>query len=180
VNVSPILGLLVVDDSEVFRNRLAQAFRERGYTVSTAANADEAVAIVQSLKISHAVLDLKMPGRSGMVLLKELRDLNSSIRIVILTGFGSIATAVEAMRLGAVNFVPKPADADDVLAAFEIEPELPDPDCRAEVGAPTLAQAEWEHIQRILNDCGGNVSEAARRLGIHRRSLQRKLHKLAP
>lgn len=115
-----------------------------------------------------------------MVLLKELLGLNPALKVVILTGFGSIATAVEAMRLGAVNFVSKPADADDVLGAFEVDGPPGPAEPGGEVEAPTLARAEWEHIQRILADCGGNVSEAARRLGIHRRSLQRKLHKLAP
>jgi two-component system response regulator RegA len=173
-------GMLVVDDSDVLRERLAKAFRDRGYQVATAANADEAIDAVRAGSIGFAVIDLKMPGRSGMVLLRELLGLNPTLKVVILTGFGSIATAVEAMRLGAVNFVSKPADADDVLNAFEVDRPPSPPEPRGEVEAPTLARAEWEHIQRILADCGGNVSEAARRLGIHRRSLQRKLHKLAP
>ena len=173
-------GMLVVDDSDVLRERLAKAFRDRGYQVLTASNADEAICAVRAGSIGYAVIDLKMPGRSGMVLLKELRSLCPTLKVVILTGFGSIATAVEAMRLGAVNFVSKPADADDVLNAFVVDVPPGPPEPRGEVQAPTLARAEWEHIQRILADCGGNVSEAARRLGIHRRSLQRKLHKLAP
>lgn len=173
-------GMLVVDDSDVLRERLAKAFRDRGYRVATASNADEAIDAVRAGSVGFAVIDLKMPGRSGMVLLKELRALNPTLKVVILTGFGSIATAVEAMRLGAVNFVSKPADADDVLNAFEVDSPPSQPETRGDVEAPTLARAEWEHIQRILADCGGNVSEAARRLGIHRRSLQRKLHKLAP
>lgn len=173
-------GMLVVDDSDVLRERLAKAFRDRGYQVLTASNADEAIHAVRAGSIGYAVIDLKMPGRSGMVLLKELRSLCPTLKVVILTGFGSIATAVEAMRLGAVNFVSKPADADDVLNAFEVDGPHGRPEPRSGVEAPTLARAEWEHIQRILADCGGNVSEAARRLGIHRRSLQRKLHKLAP
>jgi two-component system response regulator RegA len=172
-------SVLVVDDSDVFRDRLAKALRERGLDVATAADAEEALALVKTRRFGRAILDLKMPGRSGLALLRDLREQDPDVKAVVLTGFGSIATAVEAMRLGAVNFVPKPADADDVLAAFSVEGSE---DIRDEpdVEAPSLARAEWEHIQRVLADCGGNVSEAARRLGIHRRSLQRKLQKLAP
>jgi two-component system response regulator RegA len=100
---------------------------------------------------------------------------------LILSGFGSISTAIDAVRLGATNFLPKPADADDILAAFargDSDVELPQ--AEEEIPVPTLAQAEWEHIHRVLADCSGNISEAARRLGIHRRSLQRKLRKRAP
>jgi two-component system response regulator RegA len=105
------------------------------------------------------------------------------VRIVILSGFGSIATAIEAIRLGAVNFLPKPADADEILRAFETPKAaelIGEEASEAAIPTPTLAQAEWEHIHRILADCEGNISEAARRLGLHRRSLQRKLRKQAP
>jgi two-component system response regulator RegA len=121
-----------------------------------------------------------MPGRSGLELVRDLKKFAPATRVLVLTGFGSIATAVEAVKLGAVNYLSKPADADDILAALErgeADP-LETPDAPAQ--APSLARAEWEHINRILADCGGNISEAARRLGIHRRSLQRKLRKRAP
>ncbi len=173
-------SLLLADDSFAFRERLARAFRDRGYRVRTAVNYDEAIALARSEKPDMAVVDLRMPGRNGMELLRDLKALDASIRVLVLTGFGSIATAVDALRLGATNFLPKPADADDILAAFS----------RGEANAlerpatvhpvPSLARAEWEHIQRVLADCDDNISEAARRLGIHRRSLQRKLRKLAP
>jgi two-component system response regulator RegA len=101
------------------------------------------------------------------------------MQILVLSGFGSIATAVDAVHLGAVNFLPKPADAEDILAAFERGSRVT-ADAEPAVETPSLARAEWEHIHRVLADCGGNVSEAARRLGIHRRSLQRKLRKRAP
>jgi two-component system response regulator RegA len=121
-----------------------------------------------------------MPGKSGLDVLKELLQIDPSTRAIILTGYGSIATAVTAMRLGATSFLPKPVDADEVVAAFERgEHNSPEPNSE-HPQAPSLARAEWEHIHRVLDDCAGNVSEAARRLGIHRRSLQRKLHKLAP
>lgn len=176
----PSGGMLLVDDSDTFRERLASALEERGLDVATAADAVEAMEIVKTRKIDCAVIDLKMPGPSGMSLLRDLRAYDPEIKVVVLTGFGSIATAVEAMRLGAVNFVSKPADADDVLAAFAVDDSNAESEVVVEVEAPSLARAEWEHIQRVLTDCGGNVSEASRRLGLHRRSLQRKLKKMAP
>lgn len=174
------LALLLVDDSTTFRDRLATALVERGLDVSTAGDAAEALDLVRRRRIDLAVIDLKMPGPSGLVLLRELRAIDPAIKVVVLTGFGSIATAVEAMRAGAINFVSKPADADEILAAFAVDDVAVPAARQPEVEAPSLARAEWEHIQRVLTDCGGNVSEAARRLGIHRRSLQRKLQKMAP
>ena len=102
------------------------------------------------------------------------------MRIVVLTGYGSIATAVDAMRLGATSYLPKPADADEILLAFDRAEAPPDAAPAEGPPAPSLARAEWEHLNRVLADCGGNISEAARRLGIHRRSLQRKLQKYPP
>ena len=133
----------------------------------------------------YAVVDLRMPGRSGIEVVRDLAQLDPSTRIVILTGYGSISTAVDAVRLGAVQYLPKPADADDLVAAFQRAdlPPLAPPDAAASPGdysAPSLARAEWEHIQRVLRDCRGNISEAARRLGLPRRSLQRKLGKHPP
>lgn len=177
--VRPVQRLLLVDDSELFRERLARAFRERGYEVATAQNYDEAMNLVPQYRPDLAVVDLRMPGESGLTLVRDLKQFDSSLRVLVLSGFGSIATAIDAIRLGATNFLPKPADADDILAAFErgedeavTQPNPPQ--------TPSLARAEWEHIHRVLADCDGNVSEAARRLGIHRRSLQRKLRKRAP
>lgn len=174
-------SIMLVDDSIVLRDRLALAFQERGFRVALASNYDEAIAVFSKDPTDLAVLDLRMPGKPGLVLLQELKAINPATQILILSGFGSIATAIDAIRLGATNFLPKPADADDILNAFlrggcEIEM----PEAEEDIPVPTLAQAEWEHIHRILADCGGNISEAARRLGIHRRSLQRKLRKRAP
>ncbi|RMF39098.1 MAG: response regulator [Planctomycetota bacterium] len=174
-------SILLVDDSVVLRDRLAIAFRERGFRVAVAGNYDEAIAVFRQFPTELAVIDLRMPGKSGMTLLQELKRIHPATKVLILTGFGSIATAIDAIRLGAVNFLPKPADVDDILTAFARGGEVVDfPETEEEVPVPTLAQAEWEHIHRILADCGGNISEAARRLGIHRRSLQRKLRKRAP
>ena len=172
--------ILLVDDSLAFRERLARAFVERGYEVSAAANYNEAMALARKGSPHLAVVDLRMPGRGGLELLKDLKALDGTLRVLVLSGFGSIATAVDAVRMGATNFLPKPADADDILAAFERGESGAMQAASSEHEVPSLARAEWEHIHRVLADCGGNISEAARRLGIHRRSLQRKLRKRAP
>jgi two-component system, response regulator RegA len=180
VSVIGARRLLLVDDSFAFRERLARAFRERGFEVRTAGNYDEAMEKAPEFQPELAVVDLRMPGPSGLELLRDLKKQNEAIRVLVLTGFGSIATAIDAVRLGATNYLPKPADADDILAAFQRGDGdvSTTPETVHEV--PSLARAEWEHIHRVLADCGGNISEAARRLGIHRRSLQRKLRKRAP
>lgn len=172
-------SLLLVDDDEALRERLARALERRGCRVRTAASADEALALARAQPPSYAVIDLRMPGRSGLEVLRELRQLDASCEALILTGYGSIPTAVEATRLGAVGYLQKPVDADDVVAALgRLEGSSGAEEALRET--PSLARAEWEHIHRVLADCGGNVSEAARRLGIHRRSLQRKLQKYPP
>jgi two-component system, response regulator RegA len=177
--VSASLSILLVDDDEVFRQRMARALRDRGHEVRTAGNAEEALALALAESPEYAVVDLKMPGRGGLHLVAELKALDPSTAVVVLTGYGSIATATEAVRRGAVDYVSKPVDADELLAAFGRgagnATALPET-----ASTPTLARAEWEHIQRVLADCQGNVSEAARRLGLHRKSLQRKLHKYPP
>jgi two-component system response regulator RegA len=172
--------LLLVDDSAAFRERLARAFRDRGFHVCTAGNYDEAMALANEIVPSMAVVDLRMPGPSGLNLVRDLKALHPEARILVLSGFGSIATAIDAVRLGATNFLPKPADADDILAALERGENEVSEAPETEPETPSLARAEWEHIHRVLADCGGNISECARRLGIHRRSLQRKLQKRAP
>lgn len=173
-------SILLVDDDEVYRNRLARAFVDRGYDVHTGADYDSALASAQAESPEFAVVDLKMPGKSGLELVKALKDIDPATKTIVLTGYGSIATAIDAVRLGAAYYLSKPADADDIVAAFARAeaPPLQPPD--TEYKAPSLARAEWEHINRVLSDCGGNISEAARRLGIHRRSLQRKLQKYPP
>src|SRR3954451_24091006 len=176
-------SILIVDDDETYRNRLARAFVDRGYEARTAGDYEGAVALAQSDSPQFAVVDLKMPGKSGLELVKALHEIDPSTKSVVLTGYGSIATAIDAVRLGAAYSLSKPADADDIIGAFAraeappLEPPAPD---SGDYKAPSLARAEWEHINRVLSDAGGNISEAARRLGIHRRSLQRKLQKYPP
>ena len=174
-------SILLVDDSFVLRDRLAEAFQERGFRVLVAGTCDEAVNVFKANPTDLAVVDLRMPGRTGLTVIADLKAIRPDVQVLILSGFGSIATAIDAIRLGAVNFLPKPADADDILSAFKrggTEVQIVEND--EQIPVPTLAQAEWEHIHRILADCSNNISEAARRLGIHRRSLQRKLRKRAP
>ncbi len=174
-------SILLVDDSFILRDRLAEAFEERGFRVSVAGTCDEALEVFRISPTDLAVVDLRMPGRSGLTIISQLKAIHPDVKVLILSGFGSIATAIDAVKLGAVNFLPKPADADDILLSFSRS----DADCNfveqeESIPVPTLAQAEWEHIHRVLADCSNNISEAARRLGIHRRSLQRKLRKRAP
>ena len=167
--------LLVVDDDEPFRTRLARAMTERGFLVTHFADADAALAGLAEAP-EYAVIDLRMPGKSGLELLQALRERDPNTRVVMLTGYGSIPTAVEATKRGATAYLTKPADADEVLRALLGKSDPP----QSLLETPSLARTEWEYIHRVLADCADNVSEAARRLGIHRRSLQRKLQKYPP
>jgi len=167
--------LLLVDDDETLRTRLARAFEARGLSVTTAATCGEAVALAQADPPELALVDLRLPGGSGIDVVRELKAADSTTTIVVLTGYGSIATAVESMRSGATTYLTKPVDADQILAAFNQAEAARD--AQPAIAVPSLARVEWEHIQRVLAECGGNLSQAARLLGIHRRSLQRKLAK---
>jgi len=167
-------SVLLVEDDERFRERLGRALTARGCDVRAVASVDEALAAARLESPELAVVDLKLPVGSGLDVVRGLHAIDPTTRIVVLTGYGSIATALESVKLGATHYLTKPVDADQVLAAFEGREVTQEPPT---VGVPSLARVEWEHIQRILNDCDGNVSQAARLLGIHRRSLQRKLSK---
>jgi two-component system response regulator RegA len=169
------LKVLVVDDDPTFRNRLVAALAAREFESHGSGSPAEAIALCSRVRPDRVVLDLRMPGGSGLDLIDELVRINPDIQIVVLTGYGSIATALEATRRGAIDYLSKPADADQILSAFDRSPKAPAPN-----SAPSLARVEWEHIQRVLHDCNGNISQAARVLGIHRRSLQRKLSKYPP
>jgi two-component system response regulator RegA len=178
-------SLLIVEDDDVLRPRLARAFRERGFEVREAPDVDTALEAARSDPPEYALVDLRLGTRSGLEVVRGLADLDAATAIVVLTGYGSIATALEAVRLGATHYLTKPADVDDLLAAFArgaggaavASDATPGESAPGADSTPTLARVEWEHINRVLSDCGGNVSQAARILGIHRRSLQRKLAK---
>jgi two-component system response regulator RegA len=172
---------LLIEDDGVFRERLAKSLERRGWVVHQAGDSDEGLAAARQLDLTMAIVDLRLPGSSGLDLLAELRELAPAAFILVLTGYGSIATALHATRTGADHYLGKPADAEQILAAFTSfrneEASAPSPD---EGPVPSLARVEWEHIQRVLADCGGNISQAAKLLGLHRRSLQRKLSKYPP
>jgi len=169
--------LLVVEDDDLLRERLVRAFRERGFVAQGAASVSEAARLADEAP-EYAVVDLRIGEESGLEVLRTLLAKDPATRVVLLTGYGSIATAVEAIRLGAVHYLTKPADADQIIAALQRGAA---PDESASAGEPlSLARAEWEHINAVLVSVSGNISEAARRLGLHRRSLQRKLSKYPP
>ena len=169
-------SILIVEDDEIFRQRLARAMTDRGLEVRTASDAPEALVEARKGEPPElAVVDLRMPGGSGLDVVRELKALEPAMRILVLTGYGSIVTAVEAIKLGATNYLTKPADADEILNVLQAGSSD-----ATQPPTPSLARTEWEHIQRVLADCSGNISEAARRLGLHRRSLQRKLGKNPP
>jgi len=178
-------SVLVVEDDAVLRPRLARAFRDRGYDVREASDYETALAAAREEPPEYAVVDLRMPGRSGIDVVRGLLEVDPATVAVVLTGYGSIATAIEAVKAGAAHYLTKPAHVDDIIAAFDAAEAGSRAGGRESVGGrespplhtPSLARVEWEHINRVLNDCGGNVSKAARLLGIHRRSLQRKLSK---
>ncbi|MEH3035603.1 MAG: response regulator [Sphingomonas adhaesiva] len=168
--------LIVIEDDAVFARTLARSFERRGYDVVAIpgpAALDETLA---ALRPDHAVVDLRLGNASGLTCVERLHAFDPAMRIVVLTGFASIATAVEAVKLGATNYLSKPANSDDIEAAFQATTEG---DASVDVvAAPTsLRTLEMEHIHQTLADCDFNVSEAARRLGMHRRTLARKLGK---
>jgi two-component system response regulator RegA len=148
--------------------------------VVTASGLDAVMEILPRFSPECAVIDLRLDGESGLVVARFLRDSLPQIRILVLTGYGSIATAVDAMRLGAVDYLSKPADTDQIEAALFAARSLTECDGLHASPVPSLERVEWEHMQRVLRDCGGNISATARKLGIERRTLQRKLGKYPP
>jgi two-component system, response regulator RegA len=169
---------LVVDDDDIFRNRLCRAFATRGWEAIGAADGASALQLSAQSSPDLAVVDLRLPGMSGLEIVEGLRSIDETTCIIMLTGYGSIATALTATKLGADHYLGKPADADQILNAYS--KINGGPRDSPEMAVPSLARVEWEHIQRVLTDCGGNVSQAAKLLGLHRRSLQRKLAKYPP
>jgi two-component system response regulator RegA len=167
-------SLLLVDDDLTFCEVLSRALGKRGFQVTVAHSVEQALPLAKEFPPEYAVVDLKMSGASGLVLIRELHELDPATRIVVLTGYASIATAVEAIKLGATQYLSKPANADEIVAAFghSATTEL------ALSAQPTsVNRLEWEHIQRVLQENQGNISATARALNMHRRTLQRKLGK---
>ena len=178
---SGILGedrsLLIVDDDRPFLTRLARAMESRGFAVEAADSVEEAVAKVKAAAPAYAVIDMRLGDGNGLDVVAALRDRREDARIVILTGYGNIATAVTAVKLGAVDYLSKPADADDVFAALT---RTSDDKVAPPENPMSADRVRWEHIQRVYEMCDRNVSETARRLNMHRRTLQRILAKRAP
>lgn len=171
------VNLLIVDDDAPLRNRLARAMEDRGFKVATAASVAEGLAAAKAEPPNYAVVDLRLADGNGLEVVEALREAREDMRIVMLTGYGNIATAVAAVKAGAVDYLAKPADADAIMAALtERERALPPPP----EDPMSADRVRWEHIQRVYEQCGRNVSETARRLKMHRRTLQRILAKYAP
>lgn len=170
------MNYLLVDDDAAFSAVLARVLQRRGEQAFTASNGNEAITQLQNKKIDRVVLDLKLEQESGLAILQQLLAQQSTLEIVILTGYSSISTAVEAIKLGAINYLCKPAAMEEIIAAFETRSggttEVPLEDSPLSVN-----RLEWEHIQKVLNQNEGNISATAKTLGMHRRTLQRKLQK---
>ncbi|KKW89588.1 MULTISPECIES: response regulator transcription factor [Sphingobium] len=167
--------LVLVEDDEAFARTLKRSFERRGYTVLTADNHAALVALLAGHRPTHAVVDLKLGAESGLVCVQTLHAHDPAMLIVVLTGFASIATAVEAIKLGASNYLAKPSNTDDIEAAFSHASG--DPSTPLAPRPTSIKTLEWEHIHEVLKDSDFNISEAARRLGMHRRTLARKLAK---
>jgi two-component system response regulator RegA len=169
-------SLLIVDDDKAFLARLARAMESRGFAVETAPTVEEGLSSVRRRPPAFAVVDMRLDDGNGIDVIAALADLRPEARAVVLTGYGNIATAVNAVKLGAVDYLAKPADADDVYNALTSEEaKAPPPE-----NPMSADRVRWEHIQRVYELCNRNVSETARRLNMHRRTLQRILAKRAP
>ena len=168
--------VVLIDDDAVFSAVLGRALGARGFIVDTAADGRHAIALIREHAPDFAVLDLKLGAENGLVLIPQLLAARPDLRILLLTGYASIATAVEAIKRGAHDYLAKPVDADQVAQAL-LGAGGGVPDASIPMHAPQLKRLEWEHIHRVLAECEGNISETARRLGLHRRTLQRKLAK---
>lgn len=166
--------LLIVDDDDALRLSLTRALQNRGFEVFSAMDYHSATAWIQQEEFDAALVDLKLPDRSGLHVIQSLRQHDAELPIVMLTGYSSVATAVEAIKLGAMHYLAKPASLDEILSAFEQVQGQADIETSA---TPSINRVEWEYIQRVLQEHDGNISAAARALKMHRRTLQRKLSK---
>lgn len=167
--------VLVLDDDQVFADTLSRSFKRKGYISFAANNISEAKEILRESDIDYAVVDLKIDQESGLQFLAILQELSPKTKALILTGYSSISTTVEAMKLGSVNYLCKPVTTEVIIKA--LEDEEVHPDIPLESTPPSVGRLEWEHIQRVLNEHKGNISATANALGMHRRTLQRKLQK---
>ena len=170
-------SLLIVDDDNPLRDRLARAMEKKGFQVSQAESMEKGISQARSAPPAFAVVDLRLNDGSGLEIVKEIRKLKKDSRVIMLTGYGNIPTAVAAVKAGAIDYIPKPADADDVESALLASPETKAVPPENPMSADRV---KWEHIHRVFELCNRNVSETARRLKMHRRTLQRILSKRSP
>ena len=170
-------SLLIVDDDNPFRQRLARAMEKKGFEVTQAESAKQGIESLKDKKPAFAVVDLRLADGSGLEVVKKIQNSNADSRIIMLTGYGNIPTAVSAIKQGAIDYLAKPADADDVEKALLADPKLNAPPPENPMSADRV---KWEHIHRVFELCNRNVSETARRLKMHRRTLQRILAKRSP
>ena len=170
-------SLLIVDDDNPFRERLARAMEKKGFLVSQAEGVKKGLESIKTKKPAFAVVDLRLGDGNGLEVVKELQSSNSKSRIIMLTGYGNISTAVAAIKTGAIDYLAKPADADDVENALLASPETK---AKPPENPMSADRVKWEHIHRVFELCNRNVSETARRLKMHRRTLQRILSKRSP
>ena len=170
-------SLLIVDDDDPFRMRLARAMEKKGFQVKDAKSVDNAIKLVKSSPPNFALIDLRLEDGNGLDVVKEISKIKNDSRIVMLTGYGNLPTAVQAVKAGAIDYMAKPVDADDVESAL-----LADPNSKAKPPENPMSadRVKWEHIHRVFELCNRNVSETARRLKMHRRTLQRILSKRSP
>jgi two-component system response regulator RegA len=167
--------LLIIEDDDAFSSVLTHALEKKGFTVFSSNSIESAIVAANQCKPEYALVDLRLGSESGLHIIPSLKELNSKIKIVVLTGYASIATAVEAIKLGAIQYLTKPASSDEIYQAF-FKPEG-NTEQQLEPNPMSVKRLEWEHIQKVLNENEGNLSATARALGMHRRTLQRKLSK---
>tara|TARA_Y100000590_G_scaffold117197_1_gene133946 strand:+ start:456 stop:983 length:528 start_codon:yes stop_codon:yes gene_type:complete len=169
--------LIIIDDDHLFRERLARSMEKKGFTVESFGTSLESIKRIKEKKFDYAIVDMRLEDGSGLEIIKEIKKYNTETRSLLLTGYGNIATAVAAIKTGAIDYLPKPAEVEQIYEALtslkDILPSLPN-------NPMTADRIRWEHIQRIFTQCNRNVSETARRLRMHRRTLQRILNKHAP
>lgn len=174
-----VKNILLVEDDEVFARAISRALEQRNYSVAHAQTSEQAKQLIQSDEFDYAILDLNLGGETSLNLIPVIKHKLTGIHILILTGYASIATAMEAIKLGADNYLAKPADADEILSAMLVEgnSDIPEPSESSKLEPMSVRRLEWEHIQRVLMENNGNISATARQLKMHRRTLQRKLQK---
>lgn len=162
---------MICEDDDVFRRRLARSLRDRGFSVFESTSAEEGLEVAQEFQPEATIIDIRMPGKGGLWGIQQLLELNSEMKIVVLTGFGTITTAIDAVKLGAINYLTKPTTVEALLQAFDPNEKT----SSAEESLPSLDEVQKEYINRVVTEFSGNVSKAAKALGLHRRSLQRML-----